>query len=151
MRIYLEEDALTYAYYDNYPDITFRIESADLNDYVDSIRKAKGYATLFDDTDPRVQFNGWYDIYIIINAETENIKESWAEIHGDVEEAECPDHDKNTYLNLKASDIVRQIKEQLRERYDVKLTDLKKDILMGVYSIWKRRWSHEMGIRNADA
>lgn len=139
MKIFLEESALTYAYYDNYPEITFRIESAGLESITDSIRVAKGYAPLFQDHNQRCQDGGWYDFYIIINAETETIKTIWAEIHGEVDEKECPDHNENIYLDMEsknfksicpnASDLVRQIKNQLRNRYDVSLTDLKSEVI----------------------
>lgn len=125
MNIYLEEDALAYAYTDNYPEVTFMVESADLDEAADTIRKRKGYASLFDWDDENIQNNGWYDFYIVIDVEKEKVMSLWAEIHGDVDEELCPDYQDNTYLEYDSDDLVRQLKKQLKERYSVELSDLK--------------------------
>lgn len=125
MKVWLEPSAMTWAYYDNYPEVTFRLEGSELDWAADKTRKTKGYAPLFDWDDKRIQTKGWYDFYVIINAETEEVSELWAEIHGDVDEELCPDYMENTYLEFDSDDIVRQIKEQLKKDYDMELKDLK--------------------------
>ena len=125
MKIYLEDDAYEYMHTDNYPIVQLFIEGSDLEHETDRIRKGKGYATLFDETDKRMQNGAWYDFKIQFNAETEDVIKLWAEINGDFNEDECPDWNSYTYLEFDSSDLMSQIKTQLKERFGIELKDLK--------------------------
>jgi len=125
MKIYLEDDAYEYLDSSNYPVFQLFIEGADLEHEADRVRKAKGYPPLFDWSDKRIQQNAWYDFKVQFNAETEKVIKLWAEINGDIDEDECPDWNEYTYLEFDSSDLISQIKKQLKENYGIELKDLK--------------------------
>ena len=127
MNIYLEEDVLEYLHSDNYPIVQIFVEGADLEKQTDRIRKEKGYATLFDETDERMQHGAWYDFKLQFNAETETVIKLWAEINGEFDEAECPDWNSYTYILFDSSDLMSQIKQQLKENFGMELKDLKEE------------------------
>ena len=124
MNIYLEETCLEYLHAEDYPVVQMFIESADLERETDRIRKAKGYATLFDRTDSRMQNGAWYDFRISFDAIREEVTSLVAEVQGEYND-ETPHSEEDISLGFNSSELIRQIKKQLKELYGMELNDLK--------------------------
>ena len=125
MKIWLEDGALEYAYYDDSPMITFGIESNDIVEEVEQRRKAKGMPTFFDDTDENYWGDGWYEIYIQVDSELKCVVDLWADVKGNADKDTVPD-DRTCYkVRFNSEELMGQINEQLKEKYSTTLEELR--------------------------
>lgn len=125
MKIWLEDGALEYAYYDNYPMITFGIESNDIVEEVEQRRKAKGMPTFFDETDENYWGDGWYDIYIQVDSELKCVVDLWAEVKGNADKETVPDDWTSYKIRFNSEELMEQINKQLEESYSTTLEELR--------------------------
>ena len=121
MKIRLEDDALCNAYYDNFPMITYGIESDDIVEMIEAKRKAKGFPTFFDETDPNMWNDGWYNIYIQIDLELKYVVSLWVDVVSNTDKETVPDTDMSYSVRYDSGELIQQIQLELRDKYNTTL------------------------------
>ena len=126
MDIYLSE----YALYDRfesmcytYPRFTMEIcDTIELNKILDDIRSAAGSKPFFNGDD--IDDTRWYDFYVVVNLETMQIES----VYGDC----YPNDEISQEIPIDKADVLRQVKQQLKKKFNTTLEELKQEYLTEV-------------------
>lgn len=98
-----------------YPKTVFFVaDTIELNAAVDTLRKRCGYPTFFDESDPNMWDDGWYNFYAEIDLENMKCTDFWASVvanNRDIKDGNVEYHFGDD-LEIDFEDVFKQISEQ---------------------------------------